>query len=92
MDDLMKQLRHGVENVVSSTQRELTDVQLKLALKELESERSAKLAALGQKVLAVRAEAGGITLEDLAAELAAVDDVDARISAKRAAHEDLRKA
>lgn len=85
MDDLMKQFRHGVEQVVSSTQKELTEFQLKSAIRDLESERIVRLAAVGEKVLAVRASGGGLTFEDLAAELAAVDDVDARLAEKRTA-------
>lgn len=85
MDDLMKQFRHGVEQVVSSTQKELSEFQLKSAIRDLESERSMRLAAVGEKVLAVRASGAGLTFEDLAAELAAVDDVDARLAEKRTA-------
>lgn len=85
MDDLMKQFRHGVEQVVSSTQKELTEFQVKSAIRDLESERTVRLAAVGEKVLAVRASGAGLTFEDLAAELAAVDDVDARLAEKRKA-------
>lgn len=85
MDDLMKQFRHGVEQVVSSTQKELNEFQLKSAIRDLETERQAKLAAVGEKVLALRASGAGVAYEDLAAELAAVDDVDARLAEKRTA-------
>lgn len=85
MDDLMKQFRHGVEQVVSSTQKELTEFQVKSAIRDLESERTAKLAAVGEKVLALRSAGAGLAFEDLAAELAAVDDVDARLAEKRKA-------
>lgn len=85
MDDLMKQFRQGVEQVVSSTQKELSEFQLKTAIRELETERSAKLAVVGEKVLALRAAGSGLAFEDLATELAGVDDLDARLAEKRAA-------
>lgn len=85
MDDLMKQFRHGVEQVVSSTQKELSEFQLKSTIRDLEAERSGKLALVGEKVLALRAAGSALSFEDLATEIAAVDDVDARLAEKRTA-------
>jgi len=89
MDGFLKQIQKGVEQVVSSGQKELAELQVKNAMSALRDERTTRLAALGSKVFALRGQES-VRLVDLQAEIATIDEIDGQLAQKQKELEALR--